>query len=138
VVILDDSVPRLNINNEAVFSSDKFHTNTIISIQRHVEVVDSFYEYEKLKFRGSSSPPFVLKAKILALFRQVRVNIKKLDPELFDRISSLISNTEDLGKMIEAYDLIDEWLYDGGVTQFVRPRTFDPNNPLAEDEAFGI
>jgi len=127
----------VDFNNEAILSADKFHVNNMLSIQRHAFVIDALEKYERVKFQNANSPNHIVKSAIYSLYRQVRSNLRKVNLEQAEKIELLL-NSKSYESYIEAYYLIDDWLFDSGATQFVRIKDYDPTDPLAEDEAFGL
>lgn len=127
----------VDFNSEAAFTADKFHINNLLSIQRHAYAIDSLEKYERLKFQNAQAPNNVVKASIKALFRQVKANFKAVDKEKCEQVSKLLESSE-LKHYMEAFDIIDDWLNESGTIRFVRIRNYDPSDPLAEDEAFGL
>jgi len=127
----------VDFNNEAILSADKFHVNNMLSIQRHAFVIDALEKYERLKFQNATASGHIVKSAIYSLYRQVRSNLRKVNIEQSEKIELLL-NSKSYESYIEAYYLIDDWLFDSGATQFVRIKDYDPTDPLAEDEAFGL
>lgn len=127
----------VEFNNEAILSADKFHINNVLSIQRHAYVIDALEKYERLKFQNANSPAHIVKSAIYSLYRQVRSNLRKVNIEEAKKIESLLK-TKEFDNFLEAWEMIDDWLFDSGATQFVRIKDYDPTDPLAEDEAFGL
>ncbi|MCP4648888.1 MAG: hypothetical protein GY853_02235 [PVC group bacterium] len=127
----------VDFNSEAAFSADKFHINNLLSIQRHAYAIDSLEKYERLKMQGASAPSNIVKASIKALFRQVKANFKAVDKENYKEVLELLESSE-LKSYMEAFDKIDDWLNESGTIRFVRIKNYDPSDPLAEDEAFGL
>lgn len=127
----------VDFNNEAILSADKFHVNNMLSIQRHAFVIDALESYEKLKFANANAPNNVVKSAIYSLYRQVRSNFNKVSPDKSKQVTKLLESSE-FKKYIEAFYLIDDWLFESGATQFVRIKDYDVTDPLAEDEAFGL
>ena len=127
----------VDFNNEAILSTDKYNVNNLLSVEKRQGVVDAFGRYDRVKFQGTKAPDNVLRATIKELYRQVRSNFKKTNPEAEIKVRKLIL-TNKLEEMEKGFDLIDEWLFESGTTQFVRIKTYNPSDPIAEDEAFGL
>jgi len=127
----------VDFNNEAILSADKFHVNNMLSIQRHAFVIDALEKYERVKFQNANSPSHIVKSAIYSLYRQIRSNLRKVNVEQAEKIELLL-NSKSFESFLEAFYLIDDWLFDSGATQFVRIKDYDPTDPLAEDEAFGL
>lgn len=127
----------VDFNNEAILSADKFHVNNMLSIQRHAFVIDALENYEKLKYANANAPNNVVKSAIYSLYRQVRSNFKRVSRDKSEEVSQLLETSE-FKNYMKAFYLIDDWLFDSGATQFVRIKDYDPTDPLAEDEAFGL
>lgn len=127
----------VDFNNEAILSADKFHVNNMLSIQRHAFVIDALEKYERSQYQNANTPNNIVKSSIYSLFRQIRSNFNKVNPEKAKEVLELLKS-KNYDKMLEAFYLIDDWLFDSGATQFVRIKDYDPTDPLAEDEAFGL
>jgi len=127
----------VDFNSEAAFSADKFHINNLLSIQRHAYAIDSLEKYDRLKLQNTQAPNNIVKASIKALFRQVKANFKAVDKDNCIKCEELLKG-KDLDNYLAAFDLIDFWLNESGTIRFVRIKNYDPSNPIAEDEAFGL
>ena len=130
-------ITLVDFNNEAILSTDKYNYNNLLCVEKRQGVIDAFGRYERIKLQGTNAPDNVVRATIKELYRQIRSNFKKIDPDNEQKVRGLIF-THKMKEMEEAFEIIDEWLFESGATQFVRIKNYDSSNPLEEDEAFGL
>jgi len=106
----------------------------IMVLQRRDDVLAALEAYNKLSARSSGVPPHALKARIRTLFIDLKAALKNdMDEERFLHLSNLV-DSDDVDEMLDAFDLVNEWLYNKKVTRFDTRKSYDPSRAEKENQ----
>lgn len=91
----------------------------------HSAVVTAIEGYRILKSQSGSAPTFYIKARLGSLFFYIKAMIRKdMEDEEFKNLVEKI-NSNDINKVLSAFNQITYWLYEKGITKIDNKRGFD-------------
>lgn len=115
---------------------------TILLLEKRENINQAIEFYNVTKLKGFSADVFVIQGRINSLWLDIKASYEdsfKKKEEAQKKIKELdkLINTNEFNDLSQAYDIINRFLYDKGVTKFDLNKIYDDTNIITSNQRKG-
>lgn len=107
-------------------------------LQKRNNVLLAIEDYQKRKLWGSRAPTVYIYSRLDSLWRDLKPALKrrwtgKESKKKYDELERLMKDAKKIDSMLEAFDTMNEWLDDIGITRVDTRVKYNAENPEQEN-----
>ena len=91
----------------------------LLILEKREAVLEAIELYNSWDFQGIDAETYAIKSRVITLFLELQAALRNdLKPEEYEDLRVAIFASDEIKSVIDAFYLINNWLYDKKVTQF--------------------
>lgn len=113
----------VDFNNETTVATPAIDVKRILVLQARNFLIEALEAYRKSKLGGVVTDTNIISSRLYTLFLEIRSGIRRhLSEEDYEELALLVKENDELSIEI-AFDIIDKWLDDIGLTRIdIKPK----------------
>jgi hypothetical protein len=132
-----------NTNKSSTFAYSPDALLKVYWLQKRNNVLVAIEDYEKRKLWRSRAPTVFIYSRLHSLYLDLKPALKrkwkgKESKEKYDELEKLMQDKNKINSMLSAFDIMNEWLDDIGITRVDTRIKHNATNPEEENRMRGM